>query len=571
MTPILRPSPLLCTVLSLAMLSACSPTEPPSAGAAGHPAAVPGQPTPQAVPATPRSEPAGAPQRELAAQTYLPAAPHAAARLHADQARMRIMPAPMPVIQEDRENYAGYQDNPVQLAQEQPVSTFGLDVDTGSYSNVRRLLNDGRLPPADAVRAEAFINYFDYGYPAPATPAVPFSLTTEIAPAPWNPQRQLLLVGIQGYRVAPQDIPAVNLVLLIDTSGSMADRAKLPLLKSALRQLVTQMRAQDRVAIVAYAGSAGLVLPSTPGDRHAQILAAIDGLQASGSTNGGAGLELAYAEAAKGLVKDGVNRIVLASDGDFNVGRTDLAQLKDYVGSQRKRGIALTTLGLGSGNYNDAMAMQLANAGDGSYHYIDSLLQARKVFASELSATLLTIAKDVKVQVEFNPARVAEYRLIGYEKRALAREDFNNDAVDAGELGAGANVTALYEITPAGAAQRIDALRYGQPARAADSPRDELAYVRIRYQSPEGGASRLIEQPVAADAAAPAASARLNRAAAAAAFAQWLRGGKYLDGYAPQAIAALARQSRGADPLGLQAEFANLVELAASLGTPAAR
>ncbi|MCD0506214.1 VWA domain-containing protein, partial [Bordetella petrii] len=398
---------------------------------------------------------------------------------------------------EDRENYAAYRDNAVIAAQEQAVSTFGVDVDTGSYTNVRRLLNEGRLPPADAVRAEEFINYFDYDYPAPQAPDQPFRITTELAAAPWNTHRQLLKIGIQGYRVDPRDIPAANLVFLVDTSGSMADRDKLPLLKAALRQLVAQLRPQDRVAIVTYAGQASMPLDSTPGDQQARINAAIDGLQAAGSTNGGAGLDLAYAQAAKGFVKGGVNRILLASDGDFNVGATDLDALKKRIAQHRQDGIALTTLGVGGGNFNDALAVQLADAGNGSYHYLDSLREARKVLAAEVSSTLLTIAQDVKVQVEFNPAVVAEYRLIGYEKRALAREDFHNDRVDAGEIGAGANVTALYEITPVGApGRRLDPLRYGkQPADAGRG--DELAFVRVRYKIPGAAGSRLAEQAVA--------------------------------------------------------------------------
>ena len=466
------------------------------------------------------------------------------------------------------EHYTHREDNPVQLAAEQPVSTFGIDVDTGSYTNVRRMLNEGALPPADAARAEEFVNYFDYGYTPPTDRTQPFSVTTELAPAPWNAQRQLLLIGIQGYRVPASQIPAANLVFLIDTSGSMNEPDKLPLLKASLRQLVRQLRRQDRVAIVTYAGSAGVALPSTPGDRHATIEAAIDALGASGSTNGGAGIDLAYAQAAQGFIEGGVNRVILATDGDFNVGTVDEQALKTRIEDHRKSGIALTTLGFGEGNYNDAMAVMLADAGNGSHHYIDSLQEGRRVLVQEMSATLLTIAKDVKIQVEFNPAQVKEYRLIGYEKRVLRREDFNNDKVDAGEIGAGANVTALYEIVPQGSdGGRIDPLRYGA-AKVAAKHGDELAFLRLRYKLPGQSHSRLIERPIAAQASARA-SERLRFAAAVAAFADQLRGGKGTGDFGYRRIAALAGQARGNDPQGYRAGFVQLVGLADGLATHA--
>jgi len=469
----------------------------------------------------------------------------------------------------DTEHYAHREDNPVRLAAEQPVSTFGIDVDTGSYTNVRRILNQGALPPADAVRAEEFINYFDYGYRPPSDRAQPFSVTTELAPAPWNPRRQLLLIGIQGYRVPADRIPAANLVFLVDTSGSMNEPDKLPLLKASLRQLVRQLRKQDRVAIVTYAGSAGVVLPSTPGDRHATIEAAIDGLGAWGSTNGGAGIDLAYAQAEQGFIEGGVNRVILATDGDFNVGTVDEQSLKTRIEDHRRSGIALTTLGFGQGNYNDAMAVMLADAGNGSHHYIDSLQEGRRVLVQEMSATLLTIARDVKIQVEFNPARVKEYRLVGYEKRVLRREDFNNDKVDAGEIGAGANVTALYEIVPQGSnGGRIDPLRYGGAHDAGPRHGDELAFLRLRYKLPGQSHSRLIERPVAAQPSARA-SERLRFAAAVAAFADQLRGGKGTDDFGYRRIAALADAARGRDPHGYRAGFVQLVGLADSLATHA--
>jgi Ca-activated chloride channel homolog len=515
-------------------------------------------PTPASMPEPPRQPPPamqrGAMSKGMVASTYM-AAP-------------MVMPSMQPMPGDtNTENYTHRDTNPVQLVSEQPVSTFSIDVDTGSYTNVRRMLSAGQLPPADAVRAEEFINYFDYGYtPPPADREQPFSITTELAPAPWNAQRQLLLIGIQGYRVPAAEIPASNLVFLIDTSGSMDEPDKLPLLKASLKQLVRELRKQDRVAIVTYAGSAGIALPSTAGDRHATITAAIDSLGAGGSTNGGAGIELAYAQAEQGFIKGGVNRVILATDGDFNVGTVSQEALKTTIEDHRKSGVALTTLGFGEGNYNDAMAVMLADAGNGSHHYIDSLQEGRRVLVDEMSATLLTIARDVKIQVEFNPAQVQEYRLIGYEKRLLKREDFNNDKVDAGEIGAGANVTAIYEITPNGsAAARIDPLRYGNPSASARGG-NELAFLRLRYKLPGQSDSKLIERPIAAQAEARA-SERLRYAAAVAAFADALRGGKYLDGYGYTQIAQLASGARGSDADGYRAGFVQLVKLADGLAT----
>jgi Ca-activated chloride channel family protein len=503
-------------------------------------------------------QPAPAMQRMMASKGML-----ATAYLARPMAMPPMQPMPGDI---DTENYTHRDSNPVQLASEQPVSTFSIDVDTGSYTNVRRMLGAGQLPPADAVRAEEFINYFDYGYTPPAEREQPFSVTTELTPAPWNAQRQLLLVGIQGYRVPKAQIPASNLVFLIDTSGSMDEPDKLPLLKASLKQLVHELRKQDRVAIVTYAGAAGVALPSTAGDRHAAIDAAIDSLGAGGSTNGGAGIELAYAQAEQGFINGGVNRVILATDGDFNVGTINEEALKTTIEDHRKSGVALTTLGFGEGNYNDAMAVMLADVGNGSHHYIDNLQEGRRVLVEEMSATLLTIAKDVKIQVEFNPAQVQEYRLIGYEKRLLKREDFNNDKVDAGEIGAGASVTAIYEITPKGsAAARTDPLRYANPSASTGSG-GELAFLRLRYKLPGQADSKLIERPIAAHAEAQA-SERLRYAAAVAAFADALRGGKYLDGYGYAQIAQLASGARGGDADGYRAGFVQLVKLADGLVT----
>ncbi|WP_414675267.1 vWA domain-containing protein [Luteibacter sp.] len=473
-----------------------------------------------------------------------------------------------PMQEVDTSRYAHRDTNPVHQAATDPVSTFSIDVDTGSYTNVRHLLNEGQLPPADAVRSEEFINYFNYGYAAPKDRSRPFSVTTEFSPSPWNANRQLLLVGIQGYTVPASEIPAANLVFLVDVSGSMDEPDKLPLLKASLKQIVPKLRAQDRISLVTYAGATCVALPATPGDQHAKINAAIDALGAGGSTNGAAGIDLAYAQAAKGFIKGGVNRVILATDGDFNVGTVGVQALKDRIADKRRSGVALTTLGFGEGNYNDEMAVTLADVGNGSHHYIDSLEEGRRVLVDEMSATLMTIARDVKIQVEFNPGVVAEYRLIGYEKRMLAREDFNNDAVDAGEIGAGANVTALYEITLKGAKDaRVDPLRYAAEAAVAVKG-NELGFLRLRYKSPEGGASQLIEQPLPAN--VTAASDRLRFAAAVAAFADNLRGGKYSEGFGYDKVAALARSAQGKDEGGYRASMARLADMAGGMQTPVA-
>lgn len=565
----------------LVILAGCSASKPvvekplPAVRTAPPPATQPPSPTAstadktlgEVAPPPPSIMPSSEPARQAAASTQRRAMSKSMVSANAYLAAPMMMAPMQPMPGDvDTEHYTHRDTNPVQLVSEQPVSTFSIDVDTGSYTNVRRMLNEGQLPPADAVRAEEFINYFDYGYAPPADREQPFSVTTELAPAPWNAKRQLLLVGIQGYRVPAAEIPASNLVFLIDTSGSMNEPDKLPLLQASLKQMVRELRPQDRVAIVAYAGSAGVALPSTAGDKHATIDAAIDSLDANGSTNGGAGIELAYAQAEQGFIKGGVNRVILATDGDFNVGTVNEEALKTTIEDHRKSGVALTTLGFGEGNYNDAMAVMLADAGNGSHHYIDSLQEGRRVLVDEMSATLLTIAKDVKIQVEFNPSQVQEYRLIGYEKRLLKREDFNNDKVDAGEIGAGANVTAIYEITPKGSdAARIDPLRYGDksPIKSGGS---ELAFLRLRYKLPGQSDSRLIERPIAAQPEVHA-SERLRYAAAVSAFADALRGGKYLDGYGYARIAQLANGARGNDADGYRAGFVQLVKLADGLAT----
>ncbi|RFF31290.1 vWA domain-containing protein [Wenzhouxiangella sediminis] len=464
----------------------------------------------------------------------------------------------------NRENYDELDPNPIHRVSEQPVSTFSIDVDTGSYANVRRMLNAGQLPPKGAVRVEEMINYFDYDYPAPEDPSTPFNVVLEQAASPWNENTRLLQIGIKGFVPPPEDVPPANLVFLVDVSGSMHSPDKLGLLKNALKMLAGQLDGDDRVAMVVYAGATGVVLESTPGDQAVKIRNALDQLQAGGRTNGAAGIELAYAQARQGFIEGGINRIILATDGDFNVGTVDFDALVDLVERNRQSGVALTTLGFGTGNYNDHLMEQLADAGDGNHAYIDTLGEARKVLVDEMGATLHTIARDVKIQVEFNPAVVAEYRLIGYENRMLAREDFNNDAVDAGDIGAGHTVTALYELALVGSGgERMDPLRYGA-ARATREISNELGIVRLRYKQPESDSSQLIERPVP-NLAAESASERLRFAAAVAAFGQHLRGGKYLEGFSMEDVHALARDSKGADAFGYRGEFLQLVRLADGL------
>jgi Ca-activated chloride channel family protein len=469
-----------------------------------------------------------------------------------------------------RERYAHIQSHTTQRVAENPVSTFSVDVDTGSYANVRRFLEQGQLPPQDAVRVEELINYFDYAYPAPRDRGRPFGFITHVVPTPWNPKTHLLHVGIQAWADEPPP-EASNLVFLVDVSGSMQDPDKLPLVKSSLKLLTQQLSAKDRIALVVYAGASGVVLEPTSGDHKAKILAAIDHLEAGGSTNGAAGIELAYALARDAFIDKGVNRILLATDGDFNVGITDFQQLLDLVKTRRQSGIALTTLGFGTGNYNDELMEQLADAGDGNHAYIDSLAEAQKVLVRQRGATLQTVARDVKVQIEFNPAQVSEYRLIGYENRALQREDFSNDKVDAGDIGAGHSVTALYEIALSdGDGARVEPLRYGETvSRTAMSP--ELAHLRLRYKRPAEGTqapSRLIERAVTHQdmlATLASAPASLRLAAAVAGFGQLLRGGKYTERFDYAAVADLVARNPLPDPHGDVGEFIKLALMANAL------
>lgn len=487
----------------------------------------------------------------------------------AQSASPRFMPPP-PIAYRppmETERYPNAQANPIKQVAEEPVSTFSIDVDTASYTNVRRFLNDGRRPPADAVRVEEMINYFDYAYPRPTDAASPFRPFVAVTPSPWSKDRQVIHIGLQGYETPRTAQPPLNLVFLVDTSGSMSPEDRLPLATKALNLLVDQLRPQDRVAIVAYAGSAGAVLAPTDGRSKLKVRCALGALHAGGSTAGGQGLALAYDLARQNFDPNAVNRVILLTDGDFNVGVADPAKLKDLVAEKRKDGVYLSVYGFGRGNYNDVMMQTLAQNGNGTAAYVDSLNEARKLFREDFSSSLFPIADDVKIQVEFNPAAVSEYRLIGYETRMLAREDFNNDQVDAGEVGSGASVTALYEITPAGARPSSDPLRYqsGRPAASPSSTR-ELAYLKVRYKLPRGQASKLIERPIGGRdlyASVQAAPEATRWALAVAAFGQKLKGDPRIDpDFGWNQVVGLAQAARGDDPFGLRAEFVQLVRAA---------
>ncbi|VXC36593.1 conserved hypothetical protein [Pseudomonas sp. 8Z] len=466
---------------------------------------------------------------------------------------------------ETREQYQTYADNPIFSVAESPVSTFSIDVDTGSYANVRRFLNSGQLPPKDAVRLEELVNYFPYAYPLPQGDS-PFGISTEMAVTPWNQQTRLLRIAIKASERSVEQLPPANLVFLVDVSGSMQRREGLPMVQGTLKLLVDQLRAQDRVSLVTYADESRVVLESTPGSDKMKIRAAIDQLTAGGSTAGESGIELAYQQAQQHLIDGGINRILLATDGDFNVGVSDFDSLKRLAGDKRKSGVSLTTLGFGVDNYNERLMEQLADVGNGNYAYIDNLREARKVLVDQLGSTLATVASDVKLQVEFNPAEVREYRLLGYENRALKREDFSNDKVDAGDIGAGHTVTALYEIVPVGGKGWLEPLRYQQRVQPV-SQNAEVAWLRIRYKAPGEATSHLLERPVTGGEAKPilAASTDLRFSAALAAFAQQLKDGLYIGDFTLAQSIELARSARGEDRFGLRGEFIQLAEIAQSL------
>lgn len=465
----------------------------------------------------------------------------------------------------NREQYQHFDESGIFLAKEQSVSTFSIDVDTGSYSNVRRMLNDGYLPPEDAVRLEEFVNYFNYDYQTPDSTEQPFAVNTHVFSAPWNSNAYLMEIGIKGYEPEQQELPPSNLVYLIDVSGSMNSEDKLGLVKKSLKLLAQESSEQDKISIVVYAGASGVVLEPTNGNDRLAIEQALDRLSAGGSTNGGAGIELAYKLAEQAFIKDGINRVILATDGDFNVGTINREQLIDLVERKRESGISFTTLGFGSGNYNEHLMEQLADKGNGNYGYIDTLQEARKLLVEQRAGTLMTIAKDVKIQVEFNPQVVAEYRLLGYENRALNREDFNNDKVDAGEIGAGHTVTALYEVVLVGSeGRRVDELRYGEKQAQQQKLADEAALVKLRYKMPDEDNSKLISHVIDRKQFSQSNVAGGDRqfAASVAGFAQLLRGGRYLNGWDWQQAIELAQISKGADKDGYRGEMIQLMKMA---------
>ncbi|WP_265587225.1 vWA domain-containing protein [Sphingomicrobium arenosum] len=470
-----------------------------------------------------------------------------------------IAPAPT-----DTERYDGEEVSGVQRVADTPVSTFSVDVDTASYSNARRFLKDGDLPPSASVRTEEFLNYFRYDYPAPTDRAQPFSVAMDAARTPWNANSRLLRIGIRGYDLPREERPVANLTFLVDVSGSMSRGDKIDLVRYSLKQVAENLRPDDRVSIVVYAGRTGLVLKPTAD--KAAVAAALDCMRAGGSTAGAAGLELAYRTARSSFVEGGINRVILATDGDFNVGITDKDRLKDFIEQQRDSGITLTVLGYGRGNLNDAMMETLTNYGNGNYGYVDSELEADKLLRQELSSTLFTIASDVKIQVEFNPAHVAEYRLIGYENRALREEDFDNDTVDAGDIGAGHQVTALYELVLAGDQGWMPERRYATAPTTSGDPGQEAAFVKLRYKLPGEARSSLIERPITVRTLERARTPEGDFAfqAAVAAFAQKLRGDTLLGSYDHGDIEALAGDQRGAS--AWRREFVELVGLAKAHG-----
>ena len=469
----------------------------------------------------------------------------------------------------DTASYATIVENKFRSARDQPLSTFSIDVDTASYANVRRFLNEGRLPPADAVRLEEMINYFKYDYPDPKGDA-PVTIVTEYAVAPWNPKTRLALVGMRAKPIRMEKTPPRNLTFLLDVSGSMMPANRLPLVKTAMQMLVDTLREEDKVSIVVYAGNSGVVLRPTDGGRRAEIKRAIEELRAGGSTNGAAGIQLAYDLASENFVKDGINRVILATDGDFNVGVTSQTDLLNLIERKRERGIFLSVLGVGDNNLKDSTMEMLADKGNGNYSYLDSLQEARRVLIAEAGATLVTVAKDVKLQIEFNPHFVEAYRLIGYENRLLRKEDFNDDRKDAGEVGAGHTVTALYEIVPAGETVPggVDPLKYQQspppPPTTTPANTAELMHIKVRYKAPDGDTSRLLEFPVRNP--SPRMTHNLGFASAVAEFGLLLRNSEYKGSANWDQVVLRAREHRGEDPDGYRAEFGRLVNVAAALG-----
>ena len=491
--------------------------------------------------------------------------------------KMLAQPWTPPYHDEGRDRFTATTQNPFKVARDEPVSTFSIDVDTASYAFVRASLNRSTLPQPAAVRTEELVNYFPYDYAAPTSAAQPFSTNVAVFPSPWNAGRKLVRIGIRGYDIQRATRPRANLVFLIDTSGSMNEPNKLPLVKQSLNMLLDSLDGDDSVAIVTYAGYAGTALAPTPASQKARIRAVINSLGAGGGTAGAEGIRQAYALAEQNLDPHGVNRVILATDGDFNIGITNQEELKGYIERERGKGVFLSVLGFGMGNYNDALMQTLAQNGNGTAAYIDTINEARKTLIDEASSTLFPIAKDVKIQVEFNPATVSEYRLIGYETRMLAREDFNNDKVDAGDVGSGQTVTALYEVTPVGGPGTVDGLRYASAAAverrcAQCGTGGELGFVKIRYKLPKSDTSRLISTPIdlrSAYTTFAAAPQDARFATGVAAFAELLRGGKYNGTMTWDDVLRIAMASRGEDSFGYRAEFIQLVRAAKSAGAMA--
>jgi Ca-activated chloride channel family protein len=478
-----------------------------------------------------------------------------------------FMPEPSHTF--NTEEYSRIYESRFLEALDNPLSTFSIDVDTGSYANIRRFLNHSRIPPEDAVRIEEMINYFEYDYPQPRDKH-PFSVNTQLADCPWNSSAQLLHIGIKGKSLESKELPPSNLVFLLDVSGSMTPYNKLPLLVSSFKLLVKELTSKDKVAVVVYAGAAGLVLPSTPGDQKDNILEILDKLSAGGSTAGGAGIQLAYKIAEENFIQKGNNRIILATDGDFNVGVSSTSELVRMIEKKREKGIFLTTLGFGIGNYKDGRLEQLADKGNGSYHYIDNILEGKKVFVRDLKGTLFTIAKDVKIQVEFNPAKVKSYRLVGYENRKLQKEDFDDDKKDAGELGAGHTVTALYEIIPVNPQENVldsASLRFQETRVKPEAFKtDEIALVKLRYKQPQGTVSQLITHPVNWEKEENRkGSNNLRFSAAVAMFGMLLRDSEHVGNATYDNVLSLAKSASGKDKYGYRSEFLRLVSIAKEL------
>ncbi|MEO0816868.1 MAG: VWA domain-containing protein [Pseudomonadota bacterium] len=551
---------LLAGAASLAVLSAC---EDPGEVYEGEP----GEVTDAVAPPAPPPPPPPPPSPQAVMESGAMADMFSRSAPTAGMAPPQVLPQPVPG-DVDRDRFEDVEINPVKLVSEEPVSTFSIDVDTASYAVARRYLNDGVLPPKDAVRIEEMINYFDYTYPVPDGSGSPFSTNVNVAPSPWSEGRDLIQIGIQGFDIEPEDRPPLNLTLLIDVSGSMGEANKLPLAKKALAVLIDEMGDDDTVSIAVYAGAAGEVLAPTQATEanKGKILAAFENLNAGGSTAGGEGLRLAYSLAERNFNAEGVNRVMLLTDGDFNVGINNPEQLEDFVSRKRDTGLYLSVLGFGQGNYNDALMQKIAQTGNGMASYVDTLNEARKVLNDDLTGNLFPIADDVKIQVEFNPARVAEYRLIGYETRMLNREDFNNDAVDAGDIGAGTSVTAIYEIVQVGSdARMIDESRY-QPSEPLEARSNELAFLKLRQKLPGEDTSTLSTRPITLDdmrGNIDESPQWARFATAVAGYGQLLRGDPYTAAdYDFDDVIALAQSAKGEDSFGYRAEFISLARLA---------